>query len=104
MLYEFTSASANNGSEFTGLNANVPFWNIMDGVIMLIGRFLPIIGPVAIAGSLAEKKYIPESEGTLRLDSYAFGIVLLAVIIVISALSFFPALAVGPIAEHFSIL
>ncbi len=104
MLYEFTSASANNGSEFTGLNANVPFWNIMDGVIMLIGRFLPIIGPIAIAGSLAEKKYIPESEGTLRLDSYAFGIVLLAVIIVISALSFFPALAVGPIAEHFSIL
>lgn len=71
---------------------------------MLIGRFLPIIGPVAIAGSLAEKKYIPESGGTLRLDSYAFGIVLLAVIIVISALSFFPALAVGPIAEHFSIL
>ena len=77
MLYEFSSASANNGSEFTGLNANVPFWNILDGIIMLIGRFLPIIGPVAIAGLLAEKKYIPESEGTLRIDSFAFGIVLI---------------------------
>jgi len=103
MLYEFSSASANNGSEFTGLMANVPFWNIMDGVIMLLGRFLPIVGPVAIAGLLAEKKYIPESEGTLRMDSFAFGIVLFSVILVVSALSFFPALAVGPIAEYFSI-
>ncbi|MDR3667209.1 MAG: potassium-transporting ATPase subunit KdpA, partial [Ignavibacteriaceae bacterium] len=101
MLYEFSSASANNGSEFAGLNANVPFWNIFDGLIMLFSRFLPIIGPVAIAGFIANKKYIPESSGTLRTEGMTFGIVLISVVIIIAALSFFPALALGPIAEHF---
>jgi K+-transporting ATPase ATPase A chain len=103
MLYEFTSAAANNGSGFEGLADATPFWNILCGVVMLFGRFIPIIGPLAIAGSLAEKKYIPESSGTLKIESPAFIAVLLSVIIIIAALSFFPALALGPLAEYFSI-
>jgi K+-transporting ATPase ATPase A chain len=102
MLYEYCSASANNGSEFAGLSANVPFWNITDGIIMLLSRFLPIIGPVAIAGILAKKKYIPESAGTLKTDTGTFGIMVFAVIAIIAALSFFPALALGPLSEFFS--
>jgi len=102
MLYEFTSASANNGSGFEGLGDNTPFWNIACGAVMLLGRFLPIIGPVAIAGILAKKKYIPESAGTLKTDTSTFGIMTFAVIIIVAALSFFPALALGPIAEFFS--
>jgi len=102
MLYEFTSAAANNGSGFEGLGDNTPFWNIACGTVMLIGRYLPIIGPIAIAGSLASKKTVPESEGTLKVDTVAFGIVLLGVLLVVAALSFFPALTLGPIAEFFS--
>ncbi|HEX3073527.1 MAG TPA: potassium-transporting ATPase subunit KdpA, partial [Ignavibacteriales bacterium] len=100
MLYEFTSASANNGSGFEGLKDNTYFWNISTGIVMLAARFIPIIGPVAIAGFLAEKKFIPESAGTLRIDSATFSIVLIAVIVIVAALSFFPALSLGPIAEH----
>ena len=103
MLYEFTSSSANNGSGFEGLGDNTPFWNIACGIVMLLARFLPIIGPVAIAGILANKKYIPESAGTLKTDTLTFGIMVFAVIIIIAALSFFPALTLGPIAEHFKI-
>ena len=99
MLYEYSSASANNGSEFAGLSANTPFWNITDGVVMLLSRFLPIIGPVAIAGILAKKKYVPQSAGTLQTDTSTFGIMVFAVIFIIAALSFFPALSLGPIAE-----
>jgi K+-transporting ATPase ATPase A chain len=102
MLYEFTSSAANNGSGFEGLGDATPFWNILCGLAMLFGRFIPIIGPLAIAGSLAAKKYIPESAGTLRVESPAFIAVLLSVIIIIAALSFFPALALGPIAEFLS--
>jgi K+-transporting ATPase ATPase A chain len=102
MLYEVTSSAANNGSGFEGLGDATPFWNILCGVCMLLGRFIPIIGPLAIAGSLASKKYIPESAGTLKVESPAFIAVLLSVIIIIAALSFFPALALGPIAEYFS--
>ncbi len=102
MLYEFTSAAANNGSGFEGLGDNTAFWNIATGSVMLLGRYLPIIGPIAIAGSLASKKTIPESEGTLKVDTVAFGIVLLGVLVVVAALSFFPALTLGPIAEFFS--
>ncbi|HSP87607.1 MAG TPA: potassium-transporting ATPase subunit KdpA [Ignavibacteriaceae bacterium] len=102
MLYEFTSSAANNGSGFEGLGDNTPFWNIACGTVMLIGRYLPIIGPIAIAGSLASKKTIPESEGTLKVDTVAFGIVLIGVLAIVSALSFFPALSLGPIAEFFS--
>ncbi len=103
ILYEFTSSSANNGSGFEGLGDNTPFWNIACGVIMLIARYIPIIGPVAIAGLLTNKKSIPESEGTLRTDNATFGLMILAVIIIIAALSFFPALTLGPISEYFSI-
>ena len=101
MLYEFTSSSANNGSGFEGLGDNTPFWNIACGLVMVIARFLPIIGPVAIAGILAKKKYVPESAGTLKTDTGTFAIMIFAVIFIIAALSFFPALALGPIAEYF---
>lgn len=103
MLYEYTSSSANNGSGFEGLGDGNPFWNITCGVIMLLARFLPIIGPVAIAGLLAKKKYIPESAGTLKADTATFGMMVFAVILVLVGLSFFPALALGPLAEHFSL-
>jgi K+-transporting ATPase ATPase A chain len=114
MLYEFTSSSANNGSGFEGLGDSLiysgttypllvsSFWNITCGIVMLLSRFLPIIGPVAIAGILAKKKYIPESAGTLKTDTFTFGIMVFAVIIIIAALAFFPALALGPISEFFS--
>jgi K+-transporting ATPase ATPase A chain len=101
MLYEFTSSSANNGSGFEGLGDNTPFWNIACGIVMIIARYIPIIGPVAIAGILAEKKYIPEGAGTLQTDTGTFGIMTIAVIFIVAALSFFPALALGPIAEYF---
>jgi K+-transporting ATPase ATPase A chain len=104
MLYEYSSSSANNGSEFSGLNGNSPFWNITDGIVMLLSRFLPIIGPIAIAGVLARKKYIPESAGTLKTDTSTFGLMVFAVIFIVAALSFFPALTLGPIAEHVSAL
>ena len=101
MLYEFSSSSANNGSGFEGLGDNTPFWNIACGLIMLLARFLPIIGPVAIAGILASKKYIPESAGTLKTDTGTFGLMIFAVILIIAALAFFPALTLGPITEYF---
>jgi len=103
MLYEFTSANANNGSGFEGLGDNNIFWNLSTGFILILGRFLPIIGPVAIAGLMANKKYVPASAGTLKTDSWTFGVMTLAVIVIINALSYFPALALGPIAEYFSL-
>lgn len=103
MLYQFSSAAANNGSGYAGLTANNIFWNASTGLIIALGRFLPIIGPVAIAGILANKKYIPESAGTLKTDTATFGVMVFAVIFIVAALSFFPALSLGPIAEHFSI-
>ncbi|MDR2269992.1 MAG: potassium-transporting ATPase subunit KdpA [Sphingobacterium sp.] len=102
ILYEYTSSAANNGSGFEGLGDNTLWWNISTGIVLLLGRFIPIIGPVAIAGLLAEKKFIPEGEGTLKTDTSTFGMMVFAVIVIIAALSFFPALALGPIAEYFS--
>jgi len=102
MLYEYTSSSANNGSGFEGLGDGVPFWNITCGMVMLLSRFIPIIGPVAIAGILAKKKFVPESAGTLKTDTGTFGIMVFAVIVIVAALSFFPPLSLGPIAEFFS--
>ncbi|MCU7613079.1 potassium-transporting ATPase subunit KdpA [Chryseobacterium sp. GMJ5] len=99
-LYEFTSSSANNGSGFEGLGDNTPWWNISTGIVLLFSRFIPIIGPIAIAGCLAQKKFIPESSGTLKTDTATFGFMTLAVILLIAALSFFPALTLGPIAEQ----
>ena len=103
MLYEYTSASANNGSGFEGLGDNTMWWNVSTGIVLILSRFLPIIGPVAIAGLLAEKKFIPEGEGTLRTDTATFGMMVFAIIAIVSALSFFPALTLGPIAEYFSL-
>ncbi|WP_109695579.1 potassium-transporting ATPase subunit KdpA [Chitinophaga deserti] len=103
MLYEYTSAAANNGSGFEGLTDNNIFWNVSTGFVLILSRFLPIIGPVAIAGILASKKHVPESAGTLRTDTATFGIMTFAVIVIIAALAFFPALALGPIAEYFSL-
>ncbi|MBK9018068.1 MAG: potassium-transporting ATPase subunit KdpA [Saprospiraceae bacterium] len=102
MLYEYTSAAANNGSGFEGLGDNTPWWNISTGFVLLLGRYLPIIGPVAIAGILANKKYIPESAGTLKTDTGTFGLMVFAVIFLVAALAFFPALALGPLAEYFN--
>lgn len=104
MLYEVTSANANNGSGFEGLGDNNVFWNVMTGFILFLGRFLPIIGPIAIAGLLGSKKYIPESAGTLKTDTVTFGLMTFAVIIVLNVLSYFPALTLGPLAEYFSML
>jgi K+-transporting ATPase ATPase A chain len=103
MLYEFTSASANNGSGFEGLGDNTVWWNVSTGIVLILARFLPIIGPVAIAGLLAQKKFIPEGDGTLKTDTVTFGLVTLTVIVIIAALAFFPVLALGPIAEYFTI-
>ena len=102
ILYEYTSSAANNGSGFEGLGDNNLWWNITTGFVLILGRFLPIIGPIAIAGLLANKKYIPEGSGTLKTDTATFGLMVFAVIAIIAALSFFPALTLGPIAEYFS--
>lgn len=102
MLYEFTSAAANNGSGFEGLGDNTNFWNITTGFAMFFGRYIPILLPIAIAGYLSEKKFIPESGGTLKTDTALFGITLLIIIITVSALTFAPALISGPVAEFLS--
>lgn len=102
MLYEYTSSAANNGSGFEGLGDNTPWWNISTGIVLILSRYLPIIGPIAIAGVLANKKFIPESAGTLKTDTSTFGLMVFAVILIIAALAFFPALTLGPIAEFFS--
>ncbi len=104
ILYEVTSSNANNGSGFEGLGDNNVFWNVLTGIIIFLGRFLPIIGPVAIAGLLAKKKFIPESAGTLQTDTKTFALMTFAVIAVLNALSYFPALALGPIAEYFTMV
>jgi K+-transporting ATPase ATPase A chain len=104
MLYEVTSSNANNGSGFEGLGDNNIFWNVLTGLIIFIGRFLPIIGPIAIAGLLSAKKFIPESAGTLRTDTKTFALMTFAVIIVLNALSYFPALTLGPLAEYFTLV
>ncbi|TAL32646.1 MAG: potassium-transporting ATPase subunit KdpA [Spirochaetes bacterium] len=100
MLYAFASAAGNNGSAFAGLDANNVFYNLLLGLTMLIGRFAVIIPVVAIGGSMAVKKIIPESEGTFRTDSPLFVLLLLGVIVIVVALTFFPALILGPIVEH----
>lgn len=103
MLYEYTSASANNGSGFEGLGDNTYFWNFTTGLTLILSRYLPIVGQVAIAGLLARKQFIPESAGTLKTDTATFGVMTFAVIIIIAALAFFPAQIVGPIAEYLSL-
>ncbi len=100
ILYAFTSAAANNGSAFAGLNGNTQFFNIFLGLSMIIGRFGVIIPVLVIAGSLSNKKVIPKSIGTFRTDTPIFSFILIAVILIIGALTYFPALSLGPILEH----
>jgi K+-transporting ATPase ATPase A chain len=101
ILYAFSSATGNNGSAFAGLNANTPYYNVAIGLAMLIGRFLMIVPVLALAGSLAGKKYIPATSGTFPTFGWHFVILLLSVILIVGALTFFPALTLGPIVEHF---
>jgi potassium-transporting ATPase potassium-binding subunit len=100
ILYAFSSASNNNGSAFAGLGTNILFYNIALGLVMLFGRFWLAIPALAIAGSLAQKKKVPVSAGTLPTHTPLFIVWLIGVIIIVGALSFFPALALGPIVEH----
>ena len=102
-LYEYTSSAANNGSGFEGLSDNTWFWNYSCGIVLILSRFIPIVGQVAIAGLLAGKKYIPETSGTLKTDSVTFSAVTFAVIFIVAALSFFPVHALSTIAEHLSL-
>ena len=100
MLYAYTSGTGNNGSAFAGLNANTFFYNLTIGLSMLIGRYLFIVPMMAVAGSLAGKKVVPPSAGTLPTDSGTFVVLLVSIILVMGGLIFFPALALGPIVEH----
>lgn len=101
ILYAFTSAAGNNGSAFAGLNANTPYYNVMLAITMLIGRFVVIVPALAIAGQLVKKKYSPPSAGTFATDTPIFGVLLIGVIVIVGALTFLPALSLGPIVEHF---
>ena len=103
MLYEFSSAAANNGSGFEGLGDNTPFWNISTGVVMLLSRYIPIIAPLALAGVLAAKPAAPETAGSLRADSAMFGFTLWAVVVILGLLMFMPVAVLGPIAEHLAL-
>jgi len=103
MLYEFTSSAANNGSGFEGLGDNTPFWNISCGLVMVLSRYIPIIAPLALAGSLAAKPAAPETAGSLRADSATFGFTLWAVIVILGLLMFMPVAVLGPIAEHLAL-
>ncbi|TPI37521.1 potassium-transporting ATPase subunit KdpA [Mesorhizobium sp. B2-9-1] len=104
VLYAYTSAAANNGSAFGGLTGNTPWYNITIGIGILIGRFLVIIPALAIAGSLAAKKTVPASAGTFPTDGTLFVGLLVGVIVIVGGLTFFPALAVGPIVEHLAMI
>ncbi len=103
ILYEFTSAAANNGSGFEGLGDGTAAWNIATGIVMLLGRFLPIILPLAIVGSLMTKRRAAESAGTLGVEDATFGTMLAITVVIFGALTFLPAAALGPLAEHFSL-
>lgn len=100
VLYEYASSSANNGSGFEGLADNTYFWNVTTGIVMFLGRYLPIVIQLAIAGSLMKKNFVNESAGTLQTSTVSFAVILVFVVYLFAALTFFPALSLGPIAEH----
>jgi len=104
ILYAYSSGAGNNGSAFAGINANTPWYNLTMGVDMLVGRFLFIIPALAIAGSLAAKKLVPVTSGTLPTNGSLFVILLVGTVIIVGALTYFPALSLGPIVEHFQML
>ncbi|CZT57292.1 potassium-transporting ATPase subunit KdpA [Solibaculum mannosilyticum] len=103
VLYEFSSSAANNGSGFEGLADNTMFWNITTGLAMFFGRYLSIVIQLAIAGSLMKKNFVNDSVGTLHTDTFSFAIILVFVVYIFAALTFFPVLALGPIAEHLTL-
>ncbi|KQR01020.1 potassium-transporting ATPase subunit KdpA [Deinococcus sp. Leaf326] len=103
VLYEYNSAFANNGSGFEGLGDNTPWWNVTCSVVLILARFLPILGPLAIAGLLATKKAAPETSGTLRVDTPVFAGMLLSVMLLLQLLNFAPALVLGPVAEQLTL-
>ncbi|MFR3225654.1 MAG: potassium-transporting ATPase subunit KdpA [Blautia massiliensis (ex Durand et al. 2017)] len=103
VLYEYASSAANNGSGFEGLADNSLFWNITAGLAMFFGRYLSIVLQLAIAGSLMRKRFVSESVGTLHTDTFSFAIILVFVVYIFAALTFFPVLALGPIAEHLTL-
>jgi K+-transporting ATPase ATPase A chain len=104
VLYAFASQANNNGSAFAGLTGNTNFYNLLGALAMTIGRYVPAIAVLAMAGSLAEKKYVPPSLGTLPTDKAPFALWLTLVILIVGALTFFPALSLGPIVEHLQML
>jgi potassium-transporting ATPase potassium-binding subunit len=104
ILYAYSSGAGNNGSAFAGINANTPWYNLTMGIDMLIGRFLFIIPALAIAGSLASKKLIPVTSGTLPTNGPLFVVLLIGTVFIVGALTYFPALSLGPIVEHFQML
>ena len=104
ILYAYTSASGNNGSAFAGISANTPWYNLTIGIAMLVARFLFIVPALAIAGSMAGKKLVPVTSGTLPTDGSLFVVLLLGTIVIVGALTYFPALSLGPIVEHFQML
>lgn len=103
VLYQFTTSAANNGSNFAGIAATTPFWNVLTGIVMFLGRYLSIIILLAVAASLASKQSVPEGPGTFRTDNSLFVVLLIVIVFIIGALTFFPALALGPIAEHLTL-
>jgi K+-transporting ATPase ATPase A chain len=100
MLYAYASATGNNGSAFAGLNANTPWYNVTIGLAMLIGRFLMLLPLLAIAGSLAEKRQVPVSAGTFPTHGPLFVTLLIGVVVIVGALTYFPVLSLSPIVEH----
>ena len=103
VLYEFASSAANNGSGFEGLADNTLFWNITTGLAMFFGRYISIVLQLAIAGSLMKKRFVPDSAGTLHTDTAVFPVVLVCIVYIFAALTFFPVLALGQIAEHLTL-
>jgi K+-transporting ATPase ATPase A chain len=103
MLYEFSSAAANNGSGLEGLGDNTRFWNISTGLVMLLSRYIPIIAPLALAGTLAAKPAAPETAGSLQAEGATFGFTLWSVVVILGLLMFMPAAVLGPIAEYLAL-
>ena len=103
MLYQYTSSASDNGSALAGLTGDTTWWNFSSGFLLLIGRFLPISGQLALAGLLAQKAYTPENAGTLRTDTVTFGAMTFITICIVAALSFFPSLTLSAIAEQLTL-
>lgn len=103
VLYEFTSSAANNGSGFEGLGDATPFWNISTGIVMFIGRYFGFVTMLAVAGSLASKRLVPETVGTFQTNTSLFGVLFIGTIFIVGALTFFPVLVLGPVAEYLTL-